>query len=1245
MAALAEPTLLDTIAGTVASTLKIPVDRLDVDADFDSFGMDSIIAIELMTNLSKQLKISITPAQLTAVQSIRELASALDAAASQAAAAAAPKVASAPGASPAPARAAKPSAASTRTRAVAPRQRPEPRGEGASSLARMLRFVEDEYGLDLRGERFSSREALINHLVEHHADALLHYYGLSRVEEHDEVPVAVAPETPQAGSRDVAIIGMACAFADAKTPAELWRNLVSGRSSIRPVDGERWRRNGGDAAGSAPRWGALLEDIDCFDPAFFGLSEDEAKLCDPQERLLMQAIYHALQHAGLRADKLRGSRTALFLGYEYAEYEHYLRRHLHRVPSAPVFSSSSPIYYLANRISFVYDFKGPSEVVNASCASSGLAVHRACQALAQGECDLAICGGVSLNLFANDYEAIAHYGLLSPDGSCGVFDDDANGFTRGEGVGLLVLKRLGEAEGDNNRIFARVLATHQNNRGRASFISEIKHEAITQLIVDCYQKHGIAADSVRYIEVDGYATKWGDSFEFEGIRNAFPANAGAGKHCALGSIKGNIGHVEPASGVASAIKLALALHHGCFPATITKKKLNSFIDIEAASHPLYIADRPLDFEALRHNGEPIRAGVNSFADSGVNVHLLLEEYRWSHARAGEGSGGPQLFIFAARTAEALVEYLGRYAEHLRAPEAPVGLEDLAYTLQMVTEPMEQRLAILAASQKELLDALARATKLLRENKSADGSGSIFMGGLQRNEGSRVFDVIKSQIGDERLLENLRDRQLKEVALLWTSGIEMPWDRYWRDVVATRRRNSQAPPRLLDVPPYPFAKKRYWLDFEREEGAQTREEAPPVRLGRVKGETRAASSVVRDWRFSGALEPGERSEALDAEDKLRLFLLQEAACLLGVPREEIDAGRNFLQLGFDSVGMAMLIQQLIQLLDENISPSVVFRHPDIESLGRHLAETYRGKLDRIHVVAIAGAGASDAVTSARAKPRQSAAESDIETWFVSREAATGGLLVPMQTNASGTPVFAVPGADGSVLSLQTLSRAMDGVRPMFAFQAVGLDGTRDPLDSVSAMADANIEALAGMRDGRRLSLLGHSNGAVVAFEMARKLLKKNVALEKLVLVDCRAPATSTRNVADEISEAFVNVIKALGGEQQLDVAEFRRVPEDARADYLYELIRRNGIETPREHFMLAYRLSLANEKACRSYRPRKLSKACQTVVVRATQSNGAAAPDLGWNKYLAKPAACIEIDADHLSVVGAEGSAVIAKIFR
>jgi 3-oxoacyl-(acyl-carrier-protein) synthase/thioesterase domain-containing protein/acyl carrier protein len=1255
MSAVAEPTLLDTIARTVASTLKIPVDRLDVDADFDSFGMDSIIAIELMTNLSKQLKVSITPAQLTAVNSIRELAGVIAGSMNEAPAAPVPKAQPTAAAQPAPPAVAKASAAPA-VGSAAPRRRAEvqrqPRSDGAGTneaargLERMLAFVRDEYGLDLRGERFTSRQALIDHLLEHHADALSHYYGLS-VDERSAEPAEVQAVALPTGNLGIAVVGMACTFADANSPEALWHNLMEQRSLIAPLKGTRWGTAGVDAA---PRWGALIDDVDRFDPAFFGLSEDEARLCDPQERLVTQALYHALQHAGLRADKLRGTRTGLFLGYEYAEYEHHLRRNLHRIPSAPALSSSSPIYYLANRISFLYDFKGPSEVVNASCASSGLAIHRACQSLALGECDVAICGGVSLNLFEGDYAAIARYGLLSPDGSCGVFDDAANGFTRGEGVGLLVLTRLDDAERDNRRIFAKVVATHQNNRGRASFISEIKHEAITQVIAECYEKHGIAPNSVRYIEVDGYATKWGDSFEFEGIKNALDASTAGEKHCALGSIKGNIGHVEPASGVASAIKVALALHHKQFPATITKKKLNSFIDIESRAHPLYIADHPLPFDRLRRGDEPIRAGVNSFSDSGVNVHLLFEEYRTDHGVSRVEQGSRQLFVFSARTRESLQESLALARDSLEeslalytSRSAPT-MEDMAYTMQLATVPMEHRLAIVAASHKELIEALARAAKLLAGNKPVDGNGPIFIGGPQERDNARVFDVIKSQIGEDKLLENLREGMLKEIALLWVGGIDMPWDRHWREVVLTRRRNAQAPPQLVDVPPYPFAKNRYWLDFDGTD-TSSRVEIPTVaRPQKAKSEHDGgvAPEAAREWRFVDALGDGERAEALDAEDKIALFLAQETASLLRMPRVDIDVGRSFIDLGFDSIGMASLIQKIIDLLDENLSPSVVFNYTDIGSLGRHLAESYRPKIDRIHVI---GASVSSAAASHAKQPQTTVPKNDLETWFVSRDSFSDNILVKMQTKASGTPVFAVPGSDGSVMSLQTLSRAMAGIRPMFAFQGVGLDGKREPLDSIHAMAETNIAALATLRDCNNLSLLGYSNGAVVAFEMAHQLMKNKVAIERLVLVDGRCPASTVRTITDEIAVAFTDLINELGGKWPLDVDEFREIPEDRRAEYLLELVRRNGFWMPKELFMRAYRLSLASEDACRSYRVKKLPKACETVIVRATRNNGDQSPALGWDKFLSKPPVCIDIDADHLSVVGKDGSAVIARIFQ
>ena len=219
-----------------------------------------------------------------------------------------------------------------------------------------------------------------------------------------------------------------------------------------------------------------------------------------------------------------------------------------------------------------------------------MAINRAYYSLLNGESELAIAGAVSLNLFADDYIATSQYGVLSPDGTNGVFDDDANGFTRGEGVAAIVLKRLEDAERDGNTIYGIVRSSHQNYRGAARNISEVKHDAITSVLTECYEKAGVALESISYIEVDGYASKWADSFEYEGIKNAFVNSPLKEKHCALGSLKGNIGNTESVSGVANVIKLALSLHHKKFPATISKKKINTFIDIDNAAHPLYIAD-------------------------------------------------------------------------------------------------------------------------------------------------------------------------------------------------------------------------------------------------------------------------------------------------------------------------------------------------------------------------------------------------------------------------------------------------------------------------------------------------------------------------------------------------------------------------------------------------------------------------------------------------------------------------------
>ncbi|WP_372366348.1 aminotransferase class III-fold pyridoxal phosphate-dependent enzyme [Candidatus Uabimicrobium sp. HlEnr_7] len=436
------------------------------------------------------------------------------------------------------------------------------------------------------------------------------------------IEISVSDEVPQ---NDIAIVGMSASLPNAPNLEIFWKNLISGQNSISEIPKSRWDwqkyySENREVGKTKSKWAALLENISEFDLSPFQISPEEAKSIDPQEKIVITEIYKALQDANIPIKILAGSKTGVFIGYEYSEHQQYLQQ-IRNKDQLPL-SSSIASYYLANRVSYLLDLRGPSEAINVNCASSAVSINRAYYSLLNYESDIAIAGGVCLHLFPEDY--IATSKLLSADGSCGVFDQNANGYTRGEGCGIVILKRLNDAKRDGDYIYATIKSSCQNNRGFAKTISHINPSSITNVMKDCYKRVNIDPKTIRYIEVDGYCTKKGDALEYQGIKQVFMNNLSAfEKHCALGSVKGNIGHLEPASGVVSVIKIALAMSHKLFPRTITCKTMSELIDIKSSTHPLYFANRNLHFDEL---GEcPIRAGVNSFADSGVNVHILLEE--------------------------------------------------------------------------------------------------------------------------------------------------------------------------------------------------------------------------------------------------------------------------------------------------------------------------------------------------------------------------------------------------------------------------------------------------------------------------------------------------------------------------------------------------------------------------------------------------------------------------------------------
>lgn len=912
MAAVKEINILSEVKKTVESTLKIPADKLDINAGFESFGMDSLIATKLIANLSKKFNISITPAQYSSVNTIKELANYIennfDTAGDGVTGIQAGRADSFMASPPASGR--RPATG----RRLAGRMKQAP-------LAELVDFVRRKFSIDLAPGEFKSIDEIVDVLVSEHAEELLSLYQTSDDSVFTEFGVGASGRAAPSNrsvrqqSCDIAIVGISCRFPDAPDHQAFWKNLLNRKCSIREIPKSRWNWEDYYADSITPqktisRWGALIDGVNLFDADFFRIPPEHATLMDPQERLLMQEVYKAFQDACIDMGKLSESNTGVFVGYEYAEYEQYLRAHVNGRRDILPLTSSSPTYYLANRLSYVFNLRGPSESININCASSAVAINRAYYSLLNNESDLAAACGVSLNLFVDDYIALTQHGMFSPSGTCAVFDDDADGYTRGEGVGVVVLKRLDDAIRDNNRIYAVIKSCHQNNRGGGNSISDVKHEAITGVIADCHKKASISPETVDYIEVNGYSTKWGDSFEFEGIKNVFNNTGPQQKHCALGSLKGNIGHLEPVNGIAAVIKIALSLHNKRFPATITKKKLNEFIDIKNPSHPLYIADTVIPFENIRRNkSTPVRAGVNSFAISGTGVHILLEEYPAANPAMHEGSpASPQLFIFSARDRSRLENCVHEFIRFLSTDETGVPLADMSYILQTGREAMQQRLAVIASSREELLEKLKLAGSAGMQEQPGLEDRGIYFGNLQNQAREYSLDKFITKDMMRQLVEHyLRTRQWQEIALLWINGAVISWGKAWEGI----------PVRQTSLPVYPFARNRYWIGDESGEIATAEKN---------KTGSRGVKQAGPD---------SKQSHALPRND-IERQLVNIWAEVLNAKPETIGINDGFFEHGGDSLQAMVLISKINARFKQSLPLTVLLGCSNIAALSKLVA---------------------------------------------------------------------------------------------------------------------------------------------------------------------------------------------------------------------------------------------------------------------------------------------------------------------
>ena len=507
-----------------------------------------------------------------------------------------------------------------------------------------------------------------------------------------------------AQSAPIAIVGMGCRFPGSiDGPDAYWRFLVEGNEAIRDVPADRWNadewfNSDPEAKGrmSAKR-GGFLDNITDFDPASFGITPREAATMDPQQRLLLEVAWETLEHAGIAPNSLSGSPTGVFVGI--CNSDHF-QRALHRGPEQidAYIASGNASSVAAGRISYTLGLSGPAISIDTACSSSLVALHQAITSLRTSECSLALAGGVNIISEPETMVSLSKAGMLAPDGRCKAFDAAADGFSRGEGCGLVALKRLSDAERDNDRVYAVIRGSALNQDGRSAGLTVPSRSAQEALIKAALANAGVSPQDISYVEAHGTGTRLGDPIEIRAISAALTLGRDPDQPLIVGSAKTNFGHLESAAGIAGVIKTALALHHGVIPPHLHYKEGNPEIDWDDAG--IVIPTKAQDWTT--RNGRRL-AGVSSFGFSGTNAHIVLESIQQAAETAAQGQLPYYCLPISARNPAALLAQAKRMSTALLESDAELG--SIAGTLATGRAHLSERLAVTASTVKDASDAL------------------------------------------------------------------------------------------------------------------------------------------------------------------------------------------------------------------------------------------------------------------------------------------------------------------------------------------------------------------------------------------------------------------------------------------------------------------------------------------------------------------------------------------------------------
>jgi polyketide synthase PksL len=606
-------------------------------------------------------------------------------------------------------------------------------------------------------------------------------------------PADIRPVNAGAGSDaaplDIAVIGLAGRYPQARNLDELWRVLSEGRDCITPIPASRWDHSryfdpDKDKPGKTyTRWGGFLDSVDAFDAAFFNISPREAQIMEPQERLFLEVAHEAIETAGYsrqtlaRQSVLNGQPGAVgvFVGVTYEEYQLYAAEQT--AQGRPMVLSMSPAS-IANRVSYFCNFHGPSLSVDTMCASSLTTIHLACQSLRSRECSVAIAGGVNVSIHPAKYLMLGYGRFASTSGRCESFGAGGDGYVPSEGVGAVVLKPLEQAVADGDRIYGVIKASAINHGGKTNGYSVPNPKAQTAVVGLSLRQSGIAARAVSYVEAHGTGTALGDPIEVAALNKAFGEHTGDRHFCAIGSIKSNVGHCESAAGIAGFTKVLLQMKHATLVPSLHADTLNPNLELSRSPFVVQRELAPWRRPVIDGKEHPRVAGVSSFGAGGSNAHILVEEWVAGPAPRATTAGTPCLFVLSAKNVERLREYARRVIELLkREPWDDAELTDLAYTLQTGREAMAERIAAIVRDRTDLLRRL--------EAFVADPETDLVSRGHASETGGMAAEAPGEEVS-ARTRQWCRSGEYATLLAHWVRGSQVDWQVLHADGPRPRR---------------------------------------------------------------------------------------------------------------------------------------------------------------------------------------------------------------------------------------------------------------------------------------------------------------------------------------------------------------------------------------------------------------------------------------------------------------------------